>query len=309
MSLGAHHLLHRSCRGKAHASGIAKRNNRLTVSPSQRLSKSPFQEVPKQESSHQSNGVPNKVNRKHGSRNSTSSWECSDTDSIHSSEIGSSLIAENRTFSDNSSRSNDRISSARINIKDRIKGSHGSNHCTPLSRTTRNLKKQSWADTLRDGSIDDRFKRMEEGWDDSNVIRTPKERKWHRITAEIEQRLPNTHDGLRIYGIKNSSTRNWSNNSKKLSKRNRTTYQRCVKPIYDIIDWQELFEMALARKVRRKIQGKGKADGSNVTDSVKGGRESDRAKDERECMKRLEVLLENRVSPQIDKVCLYQRDI
>ena len=37
--------------------------------------------------------------------------------------------------------------------------------------------------------------------------------------------------------------------------------------------------------------------------NVKRGGESDRAKDEGECMKRLEVLLENKVMPQTDEVC------
>lgn len=293
MSLGAHHLLHRSCRGKAHASGIAKQNNCRNVS-SKKSSKSPAQDFAKQhDSCVSSNGVvPGRFNRKH-SRNSTSSWECSDSDSMHSSEIGQNGCLENRSV--NSNRGLDRPSSAKSDAKERIKGSHGSTYCSPLQRT-KSLKKESWADTLRVGCMDDRIRRMEEGWDDSSVIRTPKERKWHRITAEIEQRMPNVDNGYRIFGFKS----NWANNSKKILKRSRPVHQRCAKPIQDIIEWEELFELALARKIRRKIRGKGKMDKSNVMEK---GRESGRAKDEGECMKRLEVLLENRVSPQIDEVC------
>jgi len=147
------------------------------------------------------------------------------------------------------------------------------------------------------GCIDDRIKRMEKGWNDSNVIRIPRERKWHRITAEIEQRIPNADNGLRMFGFKNNRT----NNSKKISKRSRPVYQRCAKPIQDIIEWEELFEIALARKIKRKIRGKGTVD-LNIIENIKDGMESNRAKNEGECMKRLEVLLENRVKPQINEV-------
>lgn len=288
MSLGAHHLLHRSCRGKAHASGIAKKHNRQDVLP-QKIPKSPAQDFSKQhEFSVSSNGVT--LDRKH-SRNSTSSWECSDSDSMHSSEIGQNGCPENRTV--NSNRGLERTPSIRYNAKERSKGN---NQCSPSLRASKSFKKESWADTLRVGSVNDNIKKMEKGWDDSNVIRTPKERKWHRITAEIEQRIPCTDNGLRMFGFKNS----WANNSKKVTKRSRPGHQRCAKPIQDIIEWEELFEMALARKIRRGIRENGKV-GSNVTKSVKSDGEN-RAKDEGECMKRLEVLLESRVTPQTDEV-------
>lgn len=291
MSLDAHHLLHRSCRGKAHASGIAKQNNRQNL-PSQKIPKSPAQDFSRQqEFNASSNGVI--LDRKH-SRNSTSSWECSDSDSMHSSEIGQNGCSENRLI--NSNRSLERASSVKSDSKERIKGSHRSNQCSPSLRATKSFKKENWAETLRVGSASDRIRRMEKGWDDSNVIRTPKERKWHRITAEIEQRIPSTDNGLRMFGFKNT----WAN-SKKVSKRNRPSHQRCAKPIQDIIEWEELFEIALARKIRRKIRENGKVE-SSVMKSVKHSGESGRAKDEGECMKRLEVLLENRVTPQTDEV-------
>lgn len=230
--------------------------------------------------------------RKH-SRNSTSSWEYSDSDSMHSSEIGQNGY-ENRPI--NVNHDLDRSPSVKSDKK-RIKGSYGSNYrCSPLP--VKNVKKENWEDTLRTGCLNDRIKRMEKGWDDSNVIRIPKERKWHRITAEIEQRIPCADSGLRMLGFKNS----WTNNSKKVSKRSRPGHQRCAKPIQDIIEWEELFEIALARKIKRKIRGKGRVESSRI-ESMKDRGKSNRARDEEECMKRLEVLLENRVKPQIDEVC------
>lgn len=306
MSLGAHHILHRSCRGKAHGSGIAKQNNRRTVSTlsSQKSPKSPSLRDPSRQPCVPSNGIPGGLDSRKHSRNSTSSWECSDSDSMHSTEIGQNGCpsAENRSPSINSSRGRDRTpTSVRLDAKERSKGvSRGvGNHCPPLApRGVRGLRKECWADTLRAGCIDDRIRRMEEGWDDSNVIRTPKERKWHRITAEIEQRLPSTGNGLRALGVRSS----WANNSKKVAKRSRGGYQRCARPIQDIVEWEELFEMALARKIRRKIRGKGDANGPSATEGAKDGGESGRAKDEGECMKRLEILLENRAPPKRDEV-------
>jgi len=289
MSLDAHHLLHRSCRGKAHASGIAKYNSLCSASM-QKSPRSPMQDH-RPSRQHEpyvpSNNGAFRLARKH-SRNSTSSWECSDSDSMHSSEIGQNGCMENRTI--------DRASSLKSDTKERIRGSHGNSQCS--SRVARNLRKECWADTLRAGCANDKIKRMEEGWDDSNVIRTPKERKWHRITAEIEQRVPNSSNGLRACGLKSG----WTNTSKKTLKRSRPGHQRCAKPIQNIIEWEELFELALARKIRRKIRGKGNVDGTNMRKSAKSGGK-DSAKDEEGCMKRLEVLLKSRVTPQIDEVC------
>jgi len=287
MSLGAHHLLHRSCRGKAHASGIAKYNS-LRSASMQKSPRSPMQEhhpSRQHEPYVPSNGGALRLARKH-SRNSTSSWECSDSDSMHSSEIGQNGCLENRTIN------RDRASSLKSDTKERIRGSHGNSQCSP--RVARNLRKECWADTLRAGCVNDKIRRMEEGWNDSNVIGTPKERKWHRITAEIEQKLPNPSNGLRVKG-------GWTNNSKKMLKRSRPGHQRCAKQIQNIIEWEELFELALARKIRRKIRGKGNVDGANMGRSAKSGGK-DGAKDEEGCMKRLEVLLESRVTPQIDEV-------
>ncbi|EFN88578.1 Myosin-XVIIIa [Harpegnathos saltator] len=305
VSLGAHRLLHRSCRGKAHGSGIAKQSNCRIASTlsSRETPRSPVRDPVK--SCVSGNAVPGRLGRKH-SRNSTSSWECSDSDSMHSSEIGQNGCPVNaevhRSPSAGSNRGGFADRAKSDDVRERIKRSHGGNYCSPLPRGSKGLKKETWADTLRVGCIDDKIKRMEKGWDDSNVIRTPKERKWQRITAEIEQRIPNPDNGLRMFdGMKNG----WAGSPRKISERSRGCHQRCPKAIQDIIEWEELVELALARKIRRKVRGKGNGmDRSGVLKSVKAGeksRVSGRVKDEGECMKRLEVLLENRVPPQLEE--------
>ncbi|KAK2587454.1 hypothetical protein KPH14_003162 [Odynerus spinipes] len=275
-----HHVLHRSCRGKAHASGIAKQtNNRraIVIRPEKvgnTVSKDSTQEVT----------VPNAKNgfvRKH-SRNSTSSWDCSDSDSMNSVEVGQNQTPKNST---------------KMAPKDRASSRASSTHSSCISRNTigssSRKKRESWADTLRGGEVDDRIRRMEEGWDDSNVIEIPRERKWHRITAEIEQKLPN---GTEIFALRGSTTptkNRLSHSAKKILKRGRiTAVQRPTKPIYDVVEWEELLEMALAKKIARGgRRGCGKEDGNKRTEE----------RETADCLKRLEVLLENRTTPQNDE--------
>lgn len=287
-SLRAHHLLHRSCRGKAHGNGIAKQSNRrATISfPATSFRKPDDTEAyvePVNATKHPSRRI---------SRNGTSSWECSDTDSMHSSETGQNAFANDRCQS-----SIDRSPGNATNARKRAcRGAHVSS-CSSKSANSR--KKENWADTLRVGSIDDRIKRMEQGWDDSNVIRTPRERKWRRITAEVEQRVPNTVTDLRILSLRGSSMKSWNGG---LQKRNRCNgVQRNSKQFVDIIAWEEIVEMALAKKIGR---GRGKRRRRNGEDTVDEGcerrRENDVAKGAGECMKRLEVLLQNRIPPQIE---------
>ncbi|XP_026667985.1 uncharacterized protein LOC108623317 isoform X2 [Ceratina calcarata] len=137
--------------------------------------------------------------------------------------------------------------------------------------------------------------RMEEGWDDSSVIRTPQERKWRRITAEIEQRQPRDKPprDLKILGLKNPSLKN--------QKWNRKNGKSKPKPIVDIVEWEELLELALAKKIVKRNSRNGEDvldDGANRREAVAKGVEG-------ECMKRLEVLLENRLPPRNDEVCHY----
>lgn len=123
--------------------------------------------------------------------------------------------------------------------------------------TRRSIKKESWADTLRssNGSCEEKYKKMEQGWDDSNVvIRNPKERKWHRITAEIEQR----DQGVPLQ-------RRNSLPPKKLVRKNSSSRRDAE----SLSEWRELFELALSRKI---VNGKlkGKSFGDDVVDHSGG---------------------------------------
>lgn len=310
-ALRAHHLLHRSCRGKAHGNGIAKQSNRratiyfpATKSPKDQNS------IILDETSVVTN-VATKLSNRRLNRTGTSSWECSDSDSLHSSEAGRENVFT-------TTNNNDRSLSANTSVHTTVKSSNASNTkkktnrnlhvSSSLSRTsTKCNRKESWADTLRVSSIDDKIKRMEEGWDDSNVIKTPRERKWRRITAEIEQRVPNGKSGdFKILGLRGSSLKGWNNGSQKRNRKN-AAFQRNSKPIQDIIEWEEIVEMALAKKIGR-AKGKRRGNGEDVVDEGSNRRrvEGETVKGAGECMKRLEVLLQNRLPPQTVEVCHYR---
>lgn len=285
-SLRAHHLLHRSCRGKAHGNGIAKQSNRrATISfPATRYSKDSI-----------TLDETNSANRRIINRNGTSSWECSDSDSLHSSG-NISICTPARVHGGTSAK----------------KKANRNQYVSPcLSKTgaKSSRRKESWADTLRVGSIDDRIKRMEEGWDDSSVIKAPRERKWRRITAEIEQRVPSGKlaDDFRIQGLKGGPLRSWNNGPQKRNRKN-TVSQRKLKPIEDIVEWEEIVEMALAKKIGGGKRKRKRENGEDVVDEgVNRGRmEGEPANDTGLCMKRLEVLLQNRLPPQTGEVCHYR---
>lgn len=286
-SLRAHHLLHRSCRGKAHGNGIVKQSNRrATISfPATRYSKD-----------RDSITLDETKSNRRISRNGTSSWECSDSDSLHSSG-NISICTPARVHSSTSAK----------------KKTNRNQYVSPcLSKTgaKSSRRKESWADTLRVGSIDDdRIKRMEEGWDDSSVIKIPRERKWRRITAEIEQRVPSgklTGD-FRIQELKGGSLRSWNNGPQKRNRKT-TASQRKLKPIEDIIEWEEIVEMALAKKIGRGKRKRKCENGEDVVDDGVNRRrmEGEPVNDTGLCMKRLEVLLQNRLPPQTGEVCHYR---
>lgn len=128
---------------------------------------------------------------------------------------------------------------------------------------------------------DDKIKRKERGWDDSNVIRNPRERKAHRITAEAEQRDPENGKG-NLPSRRNSLPKKTPSPVGKIVKRTRSNPNQA--PLYDVIEWEELLEMALARK---SVNGKRKRDEGKGSDAG--------------YLKDLEVLLENR-APQSIKV-------
>ncbi|KAK1129525.1 hypothetical protein K0M31_019247 [Melipona bicolor] len=304
-SLRAHHLLHRSCRGKAHGNGIAKQSNRrATISL-------PATRFPKDRNSiglvDETSVATKFLNRKISRNGTSSSWECSDSDSLHSSEAG----RENAFASANN---DDRYPASGMSVRTTVKPANGANaSCKKkASRTLHvssslanagvktNRKKESWADTLRVSTIDDRVKRMEEGWDDSSVIKIPRERKWRRITAEVEQRgVPSGKSGdFRILGLRGSSLKGWNNGPQKRNRKN-AAFQRNSKPIEDIIEWEEIVEMALAKKIGYG-KGKRRRSGEDSVDEAVDRRrvDSETMNGAGECMKRLEVLLQNRLPPQ-----------
>lgn len=287
-SLKAHHLLHRSCRGKAHGNGIAKQSNRrATISfPATRYSKDRDSIILDETKS---------ANRRI-TRNGTSSWECSDSDSLHSSG-NISICTPARVHGGTSA-------------KKKANRNQYVSPCLSKIGAKSSRRKESWADTLRVGSIDDdRIKRMEEGWDDSSVIKTPRERKWRRITAEIEQRVPSGKlaGDFRIQGLKGGSLRSWNNGPQKRNRKT-TASQRKLKPIEDIIEWEEIVEMALAKKIGRGKRKRKCENGEDVVDEGVNRRrmEGEPANDTGLCMKRLEVLLQNRLPPQTGEVCHYR---
>ena len=274
-----HH--HRACRGKAHASGIAKQNGRtnnsaVKSSTPKQSKPSTKEQKPIQNGRNNSNGRNSTDGRKL-SRNSTSSWDYSDSDSLNSSEPG----LNSEPHQDRTSRMICRIDRVLDDIDcgksiyhqdkfhdcrfSRFNKNYRSERESPLKRSQR---KENWEESLRSGNgfIDDRVKKMEDGWDDSNVITNPRERKWHRITAEIEQK-ENDHDKM---VRRNSLPKKFQ--AGKVLKRTRSSPTR-KRPLYDVMEWDEIMEMALARKF-----GNGKR------------------KNGEECsyLKNLEVLLENK---------------
>lgn len=281
--LRAHYVLHRSCRGKAHASGIAKQttnNRRVILARSEKVTER-TNKVREELTANPRNGLL----QKH-SRNSTSSWDCSDSDSMNSLEVGQNRLA------------NSTKNTTKIIPKNRTYSQSSSTHSSCMSRnmlggSSSKKKRESWADTLRGGLVDDKIRRMEEGWDDSNIIEMPKERKWRRITAEIEQKLPNGTEIFALRGGSNTTSKNRINHSaKKVLKRNRggSVVQRPTKPIYDVVEWEELLELALAKKMARGGRRKYRKENNGKMGSEERGETVD-------CLKRLEVLLQNRMTP------------
>ena len=280
-----HH--HRACRGKAHASGIAKQNGKANISSvrstTPKSKPSPKDQKPIRNGRNSSDGVHSTDGRKL-SRNSTSSWDYSDSDSLNSSEPG--LNPE--PLQDRTSRMISRIDQVLDDIdcaksiyhNDKLNDSRS----TKTDKNYRNspskrlFKKENWEDSLRSGNgyIDDRVKKMEAGWDDSNVIKNPKERKWHRITSEAEQK-ENGHEKV---ARRNSLPK--KTQPGKVLKRTRSSPTR-RRPLYDVIEWDEILEMALARKFGSKKKKNGEQDVGYL--------------------KNLEVLLENKAPLNVQVRC------
>lgn len=252
-----HH--HKACKGKAHGSGIAKQNSRTTPTPGTRPGSraSPMQ---KKDSKSSLNGRSDSDGSRKVSRNSVSSWEYSDTDSLNSSEHGIDSV----DHASNMIKKIDHVLNG-MNDKNSPDGSKRS-----LKTPRRNgdsvgevggkklSKRESWAETLRGSRVDpDKYKKMEAGWDDSSIIKVPKERKWHRITAEIEQR-----PGRKCCDRSDNTVTRSNSLPKKTSPALRKVVKRTrsspVRTLYDVVEWEELLELAQARKATNPGNGASK---------------------------------------------------
>lgn len=260
-----HH--HRACRGKAHASGIAKQNgaNNIKSSSTRDDKAAAVQRV---------GAKPQRLTRKL-SRNSTSSWECSDSDSLNSTEAVGSVDSTDATGS-MIRRIDQVLNDVVVDVtttkgarttpdnKKSFKSPENFGSSSTFGTPTRKLAKSrsSWADSLRSSFDSEQLKEMEDGWDDSNVIiRDPKERKWYRITAACEQdkRMASYTQSISSnggnckrdhhnYHQRNKSSHN-NQGLKKIIKRSRAGNNNKRQLRCDAVEWEELLEMALARKI------------------------------------------------------------
>lgn len=215
---------HRACKGKAHASGIGKQQLSNGKGPVPKLATQKPSPSPKLKEAKKAPPVVRKL-----SRNSTSSWDYSDSDSLNSSDPDPGVIMH-----DSMIRRIDQVLDDLDNAKPMGK--------SPLSRgsSIRRSKKETWADTLRTGShVDDKIKKMEQGWDDSSVIKLPRERKCQRITAEERANI----DTINRKNLLMLSRRT---SSGKVVKRTRSNSSA------PLLEWEELLEMALACRNGRK---------------------------------------------------------
>ncbi|KAL7300501.1 hypothetical protein TKK_0006502 [Trichogramma kaykai] len=322
---------HRACKGKAHASGIGKQQLATSQPASKRVGgtgnvgASPIiakslAKAKKLLANSKANGATvtgnnNKTttgNNKPGvglqrklSRNSTSSWDYSDSDSLNSSELEqqqqqqlmqSSTTTNGSVMQDSMIRRIDRVLDELDNASTICSSEAAASSCvspsvklarksmSPLVRanSTRRstIKKESWADSLRSTSTDgDKYKRMEEGWDDSSyVVRQPPARKCQRLIDADQQlegdysdaesttrALLNRRDSGRrsVSGgrlVKRKDSFNGNNNIHRRDGRdvagnnhnghNNKNGSNGAAALGDVIEWEELVEIALA--ARRK---------------------------------------------------------
>lgn len=263
-SKGSFIHLHRACTGNHHASGIAKQNQKQIKLKDQKS-------VPNgkiNSDRRNSNDTVTVSKTRKLSRNSTSSWEYSDSDSLNSSEPG----VNSDSHHDRTSRMINKIDRVLDDIDCAKSDTRSSLRLNKSFRSSPGCRfpKNNWEDSLRSGNgyHDDRIKKMEDGWDDSNIIRNPKERKWERITAAA------VDDNQRENGHAKVTRRNSlpkKIQGGKILKRTRSSPTR-RRPLYDVIEWDEIVEMALARKF-----------GNRSKNGQRG-----------EFLKNLEVLLENK---------------
>ncbi|KAJ8678757.1 hypothetical protein QAD02_014544, partial [Eretmocerus hayati] len=279
---------HRFCKGKAHASGIGKtlaNGNGLVASPNgksgsprivnkvgvqslqqrQAKLKNGLSSGASKEQQQQQRSVASSIaSSRKLSRNSTSSWDYSDSDSLNSSEHGQSSF-EQHVGHEQMMRRINRALLLDDDVVDHDKPRQQIISRSPLVRGTScssslrssQRKRESWAESLRSNlSHDDRIRKMEEGWDDSNVIKLPRERKCHRITAEIEQREPsNYHDNHRRDSL--VKIRSSPGATGRVLKRSRPGQNGSPVHHPDPVEWEQLLEMALAARNGSRRRGTG----------------------------------------------------
>lgn len=255
-----HH--HKACKGKAHGSGIAKQNTKpdIAASPSPRQG-SRSSETRKKDSRSSLNGRCDSEGSRKLSRNSVSSWECSDTESLNSSEHGidgvdqTSHIIKKINQVLNGDRVEEKLQQAVNKRGGKISGRKSSCNNGDSDIGKKISRRESWAETLR-GRVDtNKYKKMEAGWDDSSVIKVTKERKWYRMTADIEQRPERNcceYRGGNTISRTNSLPKKSSPSLRKIVKRTRSSP---VKTLYDVVEWEELVELAQARKANATGKG------------------------------------------------------
>lgn len=215
---------HRGCRGKAHASGIAKHHD---ASPKV-VSRSPS------DPPHPSSRLDN--SHRKVSRNSTSSWDYSDSDSLNSFDTHNGLRRTNSGPDDGDH--------SKSGLKPRI--------CKNRSDPRRH-KQETWAESLRSGIIDDRYRILEDGWDDNNIISHPLDRKWKLM-----------HDGYLRNNENLIDNRNWKCHSRKTQfgkiGRRKTMDGKISSSFCNVVEWEELLNMAMSMKIGKGRKNRGMED-------------------------------------------------
>lgn len=111
------------------------------------------------------------------------------------------------------------------------------------------LKRNNWVESLRSGVANDRYKKLEDGWDDTNIIKHPREKKWQTTSNVCDYTLDNIDGKM----IESNSSRRKSNSRLSLCSKNlkRNNNKRHYKSSGNVIEWEKLLEMASARKLAK----------------------------------------------------------
>ncbi|CAD6214423.1 GSCOCG00012834001-RA-CDS, partial [Cotesia congregata] len=109
------------------------------------------------------------------------------------------------------------------------------------------LKRNNWVESLRSGVVNDRYKKLEDGWDDTNIIKHPREKKW-QITMNGGYTVDSIDGKIIESNSRRKSTSRLSLCSKNLKRNNN---KRHYKSSGNVIEWEKLLEMASARKLAK----------------------------------------------------------